>query len=72
MTINPGPSYSEWLNVLSHAKTASFDELQRIAQRIAESTETSHLTEGQRAELLGKLGDLQVAAAHRTNPFISA
>jgi hypothetical protein len=71
MTTNPGPSYHEWLDILAHSKHASFSELQKLSRRIENSKDFAHLTPGQRADLLRRLGDLQVAAANR-RPFISA
>lgn len=64
MALRTGPSYREWIDVIEHGKLASFAELKAIAERI-ESSEISPLTEGQRAELLARLGDLQVRAARR-------
>lgn len=71
MMTNPGPSYREWLEVIAQHQHASFSELQKLSRRIESSKDFAHLTPGQRAELLRRLGDLQVAAAQR-RPFISA
>lgn len=65
MALRTGPSYREWIDVIEHSKLASFDELKAMADRI-ESSDISPLTEGQRADLLQRLGDLQVAAARRS------
>lgn len=69
MTFNPGPTYQEWLDVISHSTTLGFEDLQAMAQRIEE--DPGQLTKGQRAELLRKLGDMQVAAAKK-DEWISA
>jgi hypothetical protein len=64
VTLRTGPSYREWIDVIEHSKLASFEELRAMAERI-ESSDVSPLTEGQRADLLERLGDLQVAASQR-------
>jgi hypothetical protein len=64
MALRTGPSYREWIDVIAHSRLASFGELKAMAERIA-SSDVSPLTEGQRADLLERLGDLQVAAAQR-------
>lgn len=69
MQVRSGPSYREWLDVLEHAKNATYDELHAIAERIDAEGHDSRLTQGQRAELLRKLGDLQIAAAQREEIF---
>lgn len=67
MNRRTGPSYQEWIEVLDHSKLASYDELHAIATRINDSKITP-MTEGQRAQLLRRIGDLQVSALKRKNP----
>ncbi len=62
MANRTGPSYREWLDVIEHNKLTSFVELKALAQRI-ERSDISPLTGGQRANLLRRLGELQVTAA---------
>ncbi|MDZ7703080.1 MAG: hypothetical protein U5L04_01180 [Trueperaceae bacterium] len=64
MASNRGPSYHEWCDVLAHTSNYSFDELKAISERIEEK-EASRLSTAQRADLLQRLGDLQIAAARR-------
>lgn len=64
MNRRTGPTYQEWVDVLAHSKTASYDELHAIAERISDSKITP-MTTGQRVDLLRRLGDLQVAALKR-------
>lgn len=64
METNRGPSYREWCDVLEHTSNHSFDALKAISERIEEK-EVSRLSAAQRADLLQRLGDLQIAAAQR-------
>ncbi len=64
MAFNSGPTYREWLEVINHRAHHSFSELKAIAERIEEEREFSRLTSAQRADLLERLGDLQIAAAN--------
>ncbi len=65
MTFDSGPTYSEWLEFISHRAHRSFDDLRAIAKRIEEEGKSSRLTSAQREDLLERLGDLQVDAANR-------
>ena len=63
MAINRGPTYREWLEVINHNAHHSFEDLKAITERVEDRT-CSRLTEAQRADLLHRLGDLQIAAAN--------
>ena len=60
MALHFGPTYNEWLEVINHRAHHSFEDLKAIAERIEEE-EFSRLTAAQRADLLHRLGDLQIA-----------
>ena len=60
MTHHIGPTYNEWLEVIHHSAHHSFEDLKAIAERI-EDKACSRLTAAQRADLLNRLGDLQIA-----------
>ena len=68
MAANLGPTYREWLEVINHRAHHSFEDLKAIAERI-EDTECSRLTSAQRADLLERLGDLQIAAANHAAKY---
>ena len=68
MAFNQGPTYQEWLEVINHRAHHSFEDLKAIAERI-EDTECTRLTEAQRADLLHRLGDLQIAAANHAAKY---
>ena len=69
MAFNPGPTYNEWLEVINHRAHHSFDDLKAIAERIEEEGTHSRLTSAQRADLLRRLGDLQIAAANHAAKY---
>ena len=64
MTFVSGPTYSEWLEFINHRAHRNFDDLRAIAKRIEEEGKSSRLTGAQRADLLERLGDLQIDAAN--------
>ena len=68
MAANLGPTYKEWLEVINHRAHHSFEDLQAIAERI-EDTECTRLSQAQRADLLHRLGDLQIAAANHAAQY---
>lgn len=65
MQNNVGPTYREWLNVINHNASSDFNSLKEIAKQIESCKDFSQLSESQRARLLRKLGDLQIAAAQK-------
>ena len=72
MAFHSGPTYKEWLEVISHRAHHSFEDLKAIAERIEEEREFSRLTSAQRADLLERLGDLQIAAANHAARYDNA
>jgi hypothetical protein len=60
---NAGPTYREWLEVINHHANSDFNSLKEISKQIEACKDFSQLSEAQRARLLRKLGDLQIAAA---------
>jgi hypothetical protein len=65
MQYNAGPTYREWLDVISHHANSDFKSLKDLSKQIESSKDFSRLSASQRARLLNKLGDLQIAAAQR-------
>ncbi len=63
MAFNPGPTYREWLEFINHRAHGSFSDLKAISRRIEAEGKSSRLTSAQRADLLERLGDLQISAA---------
>lgn len=64
MALSSGPTYSEWLEFINHHAHRSFGDLKAIAERIEKDGKSSRLTSAQRADLLERLGDLQIDAAN--------
>jgi hypothetical protein len=62
---NAGPTYREWLEVINHHANSDFNSLKEISKQIEACKDFSQLSEAQRARLLRKLGDLQIAAAQK-------
>lgn len=68
MALHLGPTYNEWLEVINHKAHHSFEDLKAIAERI-EDREGTRLTSAQHADLLHRLGDLQIAAANHAAQY---
>lgn len=62
-----GPNYHEWLQVIEHNADLDFEGLKAIGERIEQ--DEGRLSQAQRAELLRRLGDLQIQAANRDRVF---
>ncbi len=62
-----GPNYREWLELIKNNAELDFDGLKAMAERI--EREGGRLSQGQRADLLSRLGTMQVRAAKHGRHF---
>ena len=52
MQYNAGPTYREWLDVISHHANSDFKSLKDLSKQIESSKDFSQLSQSQRARLL--------------------